>query len=77
MCQKTQFHCLIQAEHSKHCIVIKVQQNEGENSPNEVGDDEKLDDAVDDADGPALHHHRLGGFIGEEVCYAGPHPSSV
>lgn len=26
-------------------------------SPDEVGDDEELYDAVDDADGPALHDH--------------------
>jgi len=25
--------------------------------PDEISDDEELDDAVDDADGPALHYH--------------------
>lgn len=53
--------------------VIHIQQSEGRNSPDEVCDDEELHDAVDDADGPALHYHWLGGFIGEEVRYAGPH----
>lgn len=48
-----------------------------EDSPNEVSDDEELDNTVDDADGPALHYHRLGGFIGEEVCYTRPHPRSM
>lgn len=36
-----------------------------------------MDDAVDDANGPALHYHWLGGFIGEKVCYTRPHPSSM
>lgn len=45
----------------------------GPHSPDEVGDDEQLDDPVDDADGPALHHHRLCGFVGEEVFDARPH----
>lgn len=44
--------------------------------PNEVGDDEELDDTIDDANGPALHHHRLGGLIGEEVCDTRPHAGS-
>lgn len=37
------------------------------NWPDKVCDDEQLNDAVDDAHGPALDHHRLGGLIGEEV----------
>lgn len=41
--------------------------------PDKVGDDEELHDAVDDANGPALHHHGLGGLVGEEVGDAGPH----
>lgn len=45
-------------------------------SPNEVGDDEELHYAVDDADRPALHDHRLGGFIGEKVCDTRPHLGS-
>ena len=50
-----------------------------QHQPNKVGDDQQLNHAVDDADGPALNHHRLGGFVGEEVCDAGPHgvPLSV
>lgn len=42
--------------------------------PDEVDDDEELYDTVDDPDGPALHHHRLGGLVGEEVCDTRPHP---
>ena len=36
-------------------------------SPHEVGDDEKLNRSVDDPNGPALHDHRLGGLVGEEI----------
>lgn len=36
-----------------------------------------MDDTVDDADGPALHYHGLGSFIGQEVFYTRPHPSSM
>lgn len=58
-------------------MIQQTHQNEGKYSPNEVSDDEELHDAVDDADGPALHYHWLGGLIGEEVCYTRPHPSSM
>lgn len=39
-------------------------------SPDEVGEDEELHDPVDDAHHPALHHHRLGGLVGEEISQA-------
>lgn len=58
-------------------MTYQTRQSEGKYSPDEVSDDEELHDSVDDADGPALHYHWLGGFVGEEVCYTGPHPSSV
>ena len=41
--------------------------------PDKVDDDEQLNDAVDDPDRPALHHHRLGGLVGEEVSHTAPH----
>lgn len=69
--------CLIQPNHSKDHVILKIQLNEERHSPNKVRDDEKLDDTVDDADGPALHYHRLGGFVGEKVCYTRPHPNSL
>lgn len=40
--------------------------------PNKVRDDEQLHDPVDDAYRPALHHHWLGGLVGEEVRDAAP-----
>lgn len=70
-------YCFIQPDPIKYRILLKIHKNEGKYSPNEVSDDEELDDTVDDADGPALHYHRLGGFIGEEVCYTRPHPSNM
>lgn len=45
-------------------------------SPYEVGDDEELYNAVNDTNGPALHNHWLGGFVGEKVCDTRPHLSS-
>lgn len=57
-------------------INYKEQQLGVKDLPNEVGDDEELDDTIDDANGPALHHHRLGGLIGEEVCDTRPHAGS-
>lgn len=36
-------------------------------SPHKVGDDQQLDGSVDDPNGPALHNHRLGSLVGEEV----------
>lgn len=47
--------------------------------PQEVDDDEQLYDAVDDSNRPALHHHRLGRLVGEEIRNKGPylrHPES-
>lgn len=54
-------------------LITQIHQ-EGYYSPNEVSDNEELHNAVDDADGPAFHHHRFSGFIGEEICYTRPHP---
>lgn len=44
-------------DQTRHCVIQQTHQNEGKYSPNEVSDDEELHDAVDDADGPALHYH--------------------
>lgn len=43
--------------------------------PDKVRDNEQLNNTVDDADGPALYHHRLCRLICEEICYAAPHLS--
>lgn len=51
-------------QNNKNCL---------KHSPYEVGDDEELHYAVNDTDGPALHNHWLGGFVGEKVCDARPH----
>lgn len=69
--------CSIQWSIVNTVYSLELHMTEGKYSPDEVCDDEKLDDTVDDADGPALHYHWLGGFIGEEICYTGPHCSRV
>lgn len=56
---------------------METRRNYLKHSPDEVGDDEELYDTVDDANGPALHYHRLGGFVGEKVCYTRPHLCSL
>lgn len=37
--------------------------------PNEVRNNNKLNNAVDNPNGPALHNHRFSSFIGKEVLY--------
>lgn len=40
--------------------------------PNKIRNDEQLYNPVDNSHGPALDHHRLGGFIGKKVCDTAP-----
>lgn len=58
-------------------LIIKYTTMKQKYLPDEISDDEELDDAVYDADGPALHYHWLGGFIGEKVFNTRPHFSSL
>lgn len=55
---------------------MQRQKSSTNNWPHKVCDDEQLYNPVDDTHRPALHHHRLGGLIGEEICDAAPHPGA-
>lgn len=67
-------------KHSKYTVTpayTKFYKSFVQTLPNEICDDEELSKAVDDADGPALYHHRLGGLVHKEICYTVPHLSST